>query len=68
MTLEKIVLVIEPDCWVQMYPDCDGGIERAKNDRERCSAFRDQMHIERWSYPVLPDGTHGAPRKRRLSL
>ena len=25
------------------------------------------LHIERWTYPVLADGTHGAPHKQRLT-
>lgn len=65
MTLDKIVLVIEPKYWIQMYPDSDEGIQQAKADR---SMYRYPTRIERWLYPVLPDGTHGKPSKHRLSL
>ncbi len=30
------------------------------------SARNEGSHVERWTYGVLPDGTHGIPTKQRL--
>jgi hypothetical protein len=55
--LVKYVIVTASGFWLDMGREQDMRpvVERTPG-----------THLERWTYPVLPDGTHGDPVKQRL--
>lgn len=55
--LTRYVLVTESGNWLHMAD--------SYQEVEPLLAGNPGTHLERWVYPVLPDGTHGAPSKER---
>lgn len=56
--LLKFAVVTESGTWLDLLDNLAAA--RALSERNPGT------HVERWVYPVLPDGTHGAPFKTRL--
>lgn len=56
--LVKYVLVTTSGTWLDMSSN--------PNEIPRLARKHPECFVERWIYPMNPDGTHGAPFKVRL--
>jgi hypothetical protein len=46
---------------------CCLNLSGRKEDMDRAAELLPGSEVEEWTYLLLPDGSHGAPARRRLS-
>lgn len=52
--------VVRGEFWLTQLPTVK--LARECLERHKGQGF----HLEQWDFPILPDGTHGSPFKRKL--